>query len=114
MHELSIVSSIIEIATSEATAAGASSINSIELEMGTMNGVEMDAFWFAWEQATHCTLLENVQAIIHTKVGKANCLCCRQPFAIAHYAEPCPKCGSHQKEIVQGRELRVSAITVTT
>jgi hydrogenase nickel incorporation protein HypA/HybF len=114
MHELSIVSSIIEIAVSEAMAAKASRIDAIELEMGTMNGVEMDAFWFAWEQATPHTLLENVRPTIHTKAGMANCLNCHQSFAISHYADACPHCSSHQKKIVQGQELRVAALTITT
>lgn len=113
MHELSIVSSIIEIASNEAMAANAKRIDSIELEMGAINGVEMDAFWFVWEQATPQTLLENVRPIIHTKAGMANCLNCHQLYAIAHYADPCPHCGNHQKEIVQGQELRVAAISVT-
>lgn len=113
MHELSIVESIIELATTEARAANGTNIESIELDIGTLSGIEMNAFWFAWQHATPHTLLAHAQANINTIEGKATCLICNAPFDISHFADPCPQCGSHFIQIQQGKELRVKAITIT-
>jgi hydrogenase nickel incorporation protein HypA/HybF len=112
MHELSIVESIIELATKEALAANGTHIESIELDIGTLSGIEMNAFWFAWQHATPQTLLADAQTNINSIEGKAACLVCNTPFGISHYADPCPQCGSHFIQIQQGKELRVRAITI--
>ena len=59
MHELSIVMSVIEIAQQQATHANASIIDEIELDIGSMSGIEMSAWDFAWKQGVRNTILEN-------------------------------------------------------
>lgn len=51
MHELSIVMGIIDIAEKEAKMAGVSIVEEIELEIGLLSGVEMEALEFAWNHA---------------------------------------------------------------
>ena len=59
MHELSIVMSIIDIAREQATKAGAQTVEEIELEIGALSTIEMNAFEFAWQQGKKNTLLEH-------------------------------------------------------
>ncbi len=112
MHELSIVQRIVSIATNEAHKAEANTVESIELDIGTLSGIEIEAFRFAWRQVIKNSLLAKAEAIINTIEGEANCLVCNNNFAIEHYAEPCTSCGSHFIEITHGKELSIKAITV--
>lgn len=59
MHELSIVMSIVDIAQSQAQQAHAQAIEEIELDIGNLAGVELDALEFAWPQGVKNTMLEN-------------------------------------------------------
>jgi len=65
MHELSIVQSIVDIATNEANAAQGNMIDEIEIDIGALSGIDMNAFWFAWNIAVKNTLLANAKANIH-------------------------------------------------
>ena len=59
MHELSIVMSIIDIAQQQAKSADAKTIDEIEIDIGCLSTVQMEAFDFAWEQAVKETILDN-------------------------------------------------------
>lgn len=52
MHELSIAMNIIDIASEQAKINNFSVIDEIEIEIGTLSGVEIDALKFAMEIAT--------------------------------------------------------------
>jgi hydrogenase nickel incorporation protein HypA/HybF len=112
MHELSIVMSILDIAKSEAIKANASQINEIELEIGTLSGIDMDSFNFAWREAIRGTILENSNRIVFRPQGKASCLGCDQSFDLVNRFDPCPFCNSHFINIIQGKELKVKALVV--
>ena len=61
MHELSIVMSILDIAETEAQKANVDKIEEIELEIGQLNTIEIDAFNFAWEQGLKGTILNQTK-----------------------------------------------------
>jgi hydrogenase nickel incorporation protein HypA/HybF len=113
MHELSIVLGIVDIAQSEFERSGATSIDSIELEIGEMSGVEPFAIEFAWPEATRNTVLENTEKIIEYIRGKAECLECKEQFELENLYDECPACKSYFKNIIKGKELRVKALTVS-
>ena len=58
MHELSIVMSIVDIVNQQAEASNASIVEKIEMDIGCLTTVEMNAFEFAWQQAVRDTSLE--------------------------------------------------------
>ena len=113
MHELSIVMSIIEIAQEQAKKANASVIDEIELDIGTLSGIEMGALEFAWQQAVANTILESANKKINHIEAKAKCLDCDAEFSIQHYYDACPVCGEHFLNILQGKELRVKSLVVS-
>jgi hydrogenase nickel incorporation protein HypA/HybF len=113
MHELSIVMSIIDIAQQQAGNANATAIDEIELEIGSLSGVEMNALDFAWQQAVKQTVLEHAVKKINHIAGKAQCLDCDTIFAIENYYDACPVCGRHLINIIQGKELRVKSLVVS-
>ncbi|MBZ5859340.1 hydrogenase maturation nickel metallochaperone HypA/HybF [Flavihumibacter profundi] len=112
MHELSIVMSIVEIASQQALQANASVVEEIELEIGTLSGIEINALEFAWAEAVRNTILENTLRVINRPEGRARCLDCNTDFAIQQYFDPCPACGSHFINITRGKELKVKSLVI--
>ena len=112
MHELSVVLGIVSIAEEEAKKAKAKSVESIELEIGTLASIEFDSLEFVWPSAVKNTVLEHAKRKINVIQGKAKCLDCDHEFEIKKYYDSCPICGSSLKGILQGKELRVKSLDV--
>jgi len=112
MHELSIAMNIIDIASEQARINNLSIIDEIEIEIGKLSGVEIDALKFAMEIATKRTILENSKTIISEIPGQARCLNCLQEFMIDNFFAQCPECKHFNFEIIHGQELRVKSLNV--
>jgi hydrogenase nickel incorporation protein HypA/HybF len=112
MHELSIAMSIIEIAEEHAKKEHATVITEIELDIGTQSGVVLEALDFAMQAAVKGTLLEKAEVRINTIQAMATCAGCNHTFRTDDLFSPCPECGHHYSEVVQGRELRVKSLKV--
>ncbi|MGI9531482.1 hydrogenase maturation nickel metallochaperone HypA [Lutimonas sp.] len=112
MHELSIVMGILKIAETETKKAGAKSVDLIELEIGNLAGIELDALDFVWSGVVKDTVLENATKKIDHIQGKAQCMECDCIFPLDHVYDPCPDCQNYLKGILQGKELRIKALEV--
>lgn len=110
MHEMSIALGIVKIANDEAKKANAKKFAAIDLEIGTLAGIEFDSLEFVWEVATQNTVLENAKKRIRKIQAKAQCSDCDEQFLINFAHDACPKCGSFLKIILQGKELRVKSL----
>jgi hydrogenase nickel incorporation protein HypA/HybF len=113
MHELSIVRSIVSIAEKEVVKANAVLVEEIELEIGYLATVEIDALNFAWEYGVKETLLEGSLMHIHTIEGKARCNKCGEEFPVRELFDPCPNCTGHSILILNGQELRIRSMVVS-
>jgi hydrogenase nickel incorporation protein HypA/HybF len=113
MHELSIVMGIIDIAEQQMKQANATVIEEIELNIGILSGVEINALNFAWSSAVKHTVLENTIKKINIIDAKATCIDCNIVFSIEHYYDPCPICGQHLIAITKGKELSVKSLVVS-
>jgi hydrogenase nickel incorporation protein HypA/HybF len=112
MHELSIAMSIVEICTEEAEKAGAGRVTRVEVEIGSLAGVEPEALSFSWDIATQSTLLEGAPLeIIHT-AAMARCKSCSHEFPVDNFFSPCPECQEFGYEIFKGKELQIKSILV--
>ena len=105
--------SIIDIAQQQAKSADAKTIDEIEIDIGCLSTVQMEAFDFAWEQAVKETILDNAIKKINRIKGKARCLDCDASFPLENIYDACPKCGQHLIDIVEGKELRVKSLIVS-
>ena len=112
MHELSLVMNIIEIAHEQMQLHHAHKLERIELEIGALAGVEMDAFLFAWEAAVADTDMDKTERIIHNIPGKAKCLQCDIEYQMDQLFSPCPTCGEYLNQLIQGKELRIKSLVV--
>jgi hydrogenase nickel incorporation protein HypA/HybF len=113
MHELSVVMSIIDIASKEAVKAKAITIDEIEMDIGCLSSIEMNAFEFAWQQGIKETILEKSLKKINRIGGKAKCLQCETNFPVENIFDACPVCGEHLLQILEGKELRVKSLVVS-
>ena len=112
MHELSIVLGIVEIAENQIKKHQAQRVETVELEIGNLAGVEWEALEFAWESATKHTVLENSQREVNHVEGVARCLECQREFPTTSLFARCPSCGGFFSQIIRGKELRVKSLTV--
>lgn len=112
MHELSIVLSIIESAEEQVRKHQAKRVESIDLAIGDLAGIERHALDFAWEAAAPDTVLAGAQRNIRSIPARARCMDCGHEFPVRELYEACPKCGEYLTEIVQGRELKIQSMTL--
>jgi len=104
---------ILKIAETETKKAGAKNVDLIELEIGTLAGIELDALDFVWSSAVKDTVLEKAKRKIDLIEAKGQCMECDKIFSLENVYDPCPKCHNYLKGIIQGKELRVKALEVT-
>ncbi len=112
MHELSVALNIVEIAHEQVLAHNANSVDRIELDIGTLSGIEMDAFLFAWEEAVANSVLQKAERIIHQIDAKARCTNCELEYDVAELYQACPGCKEYLGEILQGQELKVKTLVL--
>jgi hydrogenase nickel incorporation protein HypA/HybF len=113
MHELSIVMGIVDIANEEVQKHHAREVDSIELEIGTLAGVEFDALDFAWEAGVRHTILEKSERVVNKVQAIAQCTNCGTEFVAAEPFMPCPACDNLLVKYIKGKELRVKSLTVS-
>ena len=112
MHELSVALGIVKIAEDVIELEKAKTVEVIELEIGTLAGIEFESLDFVWPSAVKNTVLENAIKKITIIKGEAKCVDCDTIFEIDHLYDSCPNCKSNFKGILKGKELRVKALEV--
>jgi hydrogenase nickel incorporation protein HypA/HybF len=112
MHELSIAKNIVEIASEQAKKNNLTEVDEIEIEVGRLSGVEIEALEFVLEIVTKQTILENSRTIITLIPGLARCLICSKEFGTDSFFSQCPECKGFNFQIIQGQELRVKSLNI--
>lgn len=112
MHELSIALGIVKIAEEESRKAEAKKVLAIELEIGSMSGIEREALEFAWPVAVKDTVLQDADRQIDWIEARARCAECHHEFDVENSFDTCPKCNSYFKDIFKGKELRVKSLEI--
>jgi hydrogenase nickel incorporation protein HypA/HybF len=112
MHELSIAMSIVELAEEEAEQRGVSVV-AVHLKLGPLSGVVKSALVSAYEMACEQTVLEGSQLIIEEVPIRVYCPKCEASRTLTSIQRfSCPECRSPVSEVLQGRELQVTALEV--
>jgi len=112
MHELSIAMSIIDQATAAAKAESATTVNTIELEVGTLSGVMIDSLTFCFDLASRDTLLEGAKLTIHPIPAHGKCLNCDLECEVESLPMQCPGCGEYLLSIRNGKDIKILSITI--
>jgi hydrogenase nickel incorporation protein HypA/HybF len=110
MHEFSLAQNIIEIVEETVAKNNAGKVSAIELEIGTLSGVEIPALDMALESLQPGSVIEGAEIAKQIIKGKAKCPSCLHEFEPDDYFAACPVCGNFGTEIIKGKELRVKSI----
>jgi hydrogenase nickel incorporation protein HypA/HybF len=112
MHEFSIAVSIVDLAADYAEREKANHIREIEIEVGDLSGVVIDALEFCMEAAVKDSILAEARIRILPVAGKGRCRNCQHEFDLNDLYSGCPECGTPSPEIIAGSELRVKSLLV--
>ena len=111
MHEFSLAQNIIEIVEETVVKNKVSKVSCIELEIGTLSGVEISALDMALESLQPGTIIEGAEIMKQIISGKAKCTNCQHEFEPEDIFAVCPVCGNFAADIIKGKEFRVKSIT---
>ena len=113
MHELGIVSGVVEVCAKSAREAGASRVLSVRLRIGDMAEVNPETMAFAWEVLREddplCTEATMEVAYVHPS---SVCLDCGEEFEHDRFHMRCPACGSADTVLVAGREMDIVSMEI--
>ncbi len=110
MHELSIAMNIVEIVEENATAHKVNLVSDVEIDVGLMSGVVIDALRFALEEAVKSSVMESAKISINEIPAKSKCLACSHEFEPEDIIAVCPECGHLYADIISGKELKIRKI----
>jgi hydrogenase nickel incorporation protein HypA/HybF len=111
MHELSIALSILELAEEEAERRGGVHIDAIHLKIGPLSGVVKEALLSAYELAVEQTSLADCRLVVEEIPIVVHCSTCHADRPVrSMQCLCCTECGAPASQVVQGRELQVSAL----
>ncbi|MGA3209814.1 MAG: hydrogenase maturation nickel metallochaperone HypA [Terriglobales bacterium] len=114
MHELSIAMSIVELAEEEVDRRGGGmKIEAVHLKLGALSGVARDALMSSFEMVCEGTLLQGSRLVceeIPVVVFCPQCQAQRSLSSLQWFC--CSECGTPTPEILQGRELEVTALEI--
>lgn len=111
MHEVSIMTGILEICLEEAAKHKALQISKIRLEIGEKAGVVIDSLEFAFDVVTKNTIAENAVLEIDSIPFQGECIECGKQFKATDGFLECPHCHNVGK-IISGQELNIINIEV--
>jgi len=112
MHELTLAVAVIDLIMEEAERHHAGTVSQVDIEVGTLSGVDGAALEFALSLAVKDTSLASVAfRLVHTP-GEGECSSCGGTFSMDEPWTPCPVCRKPAAKILRGDGLRILSLTV--
>jgi len=113
MHELSIVSSIVETVTESMAAYPGARVQEVRLRVGALTSVVVDSLEFCWGIATEGTELEGSLLRVKTLPVAVWCVPCGREVELdGMQSFRCPVCGEATMDVRQGRELEIESVEI--
>lgn len=113
MHELSIVSSIVETVTESLTAYPGGQVREVRLRVGALASVVEDSLQFCYQIATEDTPLAGSKLVVQVLPVVAYCQPCGRDVTLASLQSfRCPRCGQPVTDVRQGRELEIDSVEI--
>ena len=112
MHEMGIISGVLDAVNTSAAEAGANRVLLVSLRIGRMTEAIEDALQFAFEVLSEGTMSEGAELVIEMVEPESICLACSHEFSHDRFHRACPSCGSYQTTLLKGRELEIASIEV--
>jgi len=112
VHELAITQNILDIAISEAKAAGAGQITKIRLVIGELSGVVGECVQFYFDFLKKDSIAENASIDFEVIPAKLHCRDCQTNFKLEDSSWVCPGCHGTSLEITEGQNCFIESIEV--
>lgn len=113
MHELGLVSGVLETVTAAAREAGALRVISVKLRIGDLREAVPEALDFAWEVLSEeDPLTAGSKLVVEDVHPRSRCLGCGAEFDHDRFHVRCPQCGSSATSLLAGRELEIVSMEV--
>jgi hydrogenase nickel incorporation protein HypA/HybF len=112
MHELGLMTGILDAVDQAAADAGATKVLTISLSVGVMTETVEEALEFAFEALSEGTICEGCELKINMIEPRSRCLDCGLEFQHDRFHMLCPQCGSFATELIAGREMQIDSIEV--
>jgi hydrogenase nickel incorporation protein HypA/HybF len=117
MHELSLVTSIVETVTETLAALPDSSRGSrvleVRLRVGALASVIPESLEFCWGIVSEGTPLEGSRLVVNLLPVVVHCESCGQDAELQGVQSfRCPRCGEPCSDMRQGRELEIESIEI--
>lgn len=113
MHELSIASSIIDLAIDESEKRGGAAVRTIFLKLGPLSGIVKRALASAFELAREDSPLADSELVIEDVPLVVFCANCNAKQSLVSIQDlSCPDCGTPCGDVISGRELEITALEI--
>lgn len=113
MHEMSIVSGILETVTAAARRAGALRVVAVSVRIGDLREVVPESLDLAWEVlCEEDALTDGCELKVEEVHPRSHCRACGAEFAHDRFHLRCPVCDSSDTQLVAGRELDLVSMEI--
>ncbi len=113
MHELSIVSSVVESVTESLAAYPRARVVEVRLRVGALASVVVDSLEFCWGIAAEGTALEGSKLVVNMLPVVMHCAPCDADVELDGVQSfRCPRCGEPSMDLRQGREMDIDSIEI--
>jgi hydrogenase nickel incorporation protein HypA/HybF len=109
MHELSIASSIVDVAVRHARGRP---VARVEVTVGHLRQVVPSALSFAFELVAQGTPLEGAELVLNVVPATVRCRACGEESALDDWPLLCRSCDSADVAVIGGEELLVESLDV--
>lgn len=115
MHELGIMTGVLDAVESAARDAGAIKVTKVSLSVGEMTEAIEDALVFAFQalqEMQEYSLTNDAELEIKMVRPRSRCFECGAEYEHDRFHMLCPECGGFATELIAGRELQIDSIEV--
>ena len=113
MHELSIISSVVDSVMESLASYPGAKVLEVRLKVGALASVVEDSLQFCYGIATEGTPLETSKLVVKVLPVVMHCEPCGADVEIQSLQSfRCPRCGELCGDLRQGRELEIDSIEI--
>lgn len=112
MHELSVAQSLFSIIEHSVPKNSKGTVTEVHLIVGTLSAIELDALTFSFDIIKENTIASQAKLIVNSIQGKGKCKSCGTVFPINNFGTSCPDCNQFNIDILEGKELKITSISM--
>lgn len=113
MHELSLVTNIVESVTQSLKDYPGARVLEVRLKVGVLASVVEETLQFCYDVATEGTRLEGSQLVVEVLPVMVHCEPCGADVELPSVQSfRCPHCGTPTSDLRQGREMEIDSVEI--